>query len=216
MKRTLAEHVAFLMLSAALAVGAWAVTGRAACSVTAPYQFPVQPGTPEWVELSANARRAACRLPAGLAEQMTSEALLETALDYPFNASMYVSSDLEGMFGKRAALAGNDALAELVTRPDAEEVIARALAANPKFILLDEPFAGVDPISVIDIKRIIEHLRDSGLGVLITDHNVRETLAVCERAYIVSQGNLIAHGTPQQILEDDHVKRVYLGEDFRL
>ena len=90
MKRTLAEHVAFLMLSAALAVGAWAVTGRAACSVTAPYQFPVQPGTPEWVELSANARRAACRLPAGLAEQMTSEALLETALDYPFNASMYV------------------------------------------------------------------------------------------------------------------------------
>ncbi|MDR8262860.1 ATP-binding cassette domain-containing protein, partial [Acinetobacter baumannii] len=76
--------------------------------------------------------------------------------------------------------------------------IARALAANPKFILLDEPFAGVDPISVIDIKRIIEHLRDSGLGVLITDHNVRETLAVCERAYIVSQGQLIAHGTPQQ------------------
>ena len=106
MKRTLAERVAFLMLSAALAVGAWAVTGRAACSVTAPYQFPVQPGTPEWVELSANARRAACRLPAGLAEQMTSEALLE------------------GMFGKRAALAGNGALAELVTRPDAEEVIA--------------------------------------------------------------------------------------------
>ena len=94
--------------------------------------------------------------------------------------------------------------------------IARALAANPKFILLDEPFAGVDPISVIDIKRIIEHLRDSGLGVLITDHNVRETLAVCERAYIVSQGHLIAHGTPQQILEDEHVKRVYLGEDFRL
>ena len=138
MKRTLAERVAFLMLSAALAVGAWAVTGRAACSVTAPYQFPVQPGTPEWVELSANARRAACRLPAGLAEQMTSEALLETALDYPFNASMYVSSDLEGMFGKRAALAGNGALAELVTRPDAEEVIARALAAPAE--------AGEDPL----------------------------------------------------------------------
>ena len=93
---------------------------------------------------------------------------------------------------------------------------ARALAANPKFILLDEPFAGVDPISVIDIKRIIEHLRDSGLGVLITDHFVRETLAVCERAYIVSQGHLIAHGTPTEILQDEHVKRVYLGEDFRL
>ncbi|MCW6588436.1 LPS export ABC transporter ATP-binding protein [Yersinia ruckeri] len=94
--------------------------------------------------------------------------------------------------------------------------IARALAANPKFILLDEPFAGVDPISVIDIKKIIEHLRDSGLGVLITDHNVRETLDVCERAYIVSQGHLIAHGTPQDILADEQVKRVYLGEEFRL
>jgi len=93
---------------------------------------------------------------------------------------------------------------------------SRALAANPKFILLDEPFAGVDPISVIDIKKIIEHLRDSGLGVLITDHNVRETLDVCERAYIVSQGKLIAHGTPADILADEQVKRVYLGEEFRL
>lgn len=89
--------------------------------------------------------------------------------------------------------------------------IARALAANPKFILLDEPFAGVDPISVIDIKKIIEHLRDRGLGVLITDHNVRETLDVCEQAYIVSQGHLIAHGTPSEVLNDEHVKRVYLA-----
>ncbi|HGJ5873688.1 MULTISPECIES: LPS export ABC transporter ATP-binding protein [Arsenophonus] len=94
--------------------------------------------------------------------------------------------------------------------------IARALAANPKFILLDEPFAGVDPISVLDIKKIIQHLRDYGLGVLITDHNVRETLDVCERAYIVSQGHLIAHGTPKAILENEQVKRVYLGEGFRL
>ncbi|XOD70183.1 MAG: LPS export ABC transporter ATP-binding protein [Sodalis sp. (in: enterobacteria)] len=94
--------------------------------------------------------------------------------------------------------------------------IARALAANPKFILLDEPFAGVDPISVIDIKKIIQHLRDRGLGVLITDHNVRETLDVCERAYIVSQGELIAYGSPTHILLDEEVKRVYLGEKFRL
>ncbi|CDG22943.1 Lipopolysaccharide export system ATP-binding protein LptB [Xenorhabdus poinarii G6] len=94
--------------------------------------------------------------------------------------------------------------------------IARALAANPKFILLDEPFAGVDPISVLDIKKIIQHLRDCGLGVLITDHNVRETLDVCERAYIVSQGHLIAHGTPTDILNNEQVKRVYLGEGFRL
>lgn len=94
--------------------------------------------------------------------------------------------------------------------------IARALAADPKFILLDEPFAGVDPISVIDIKNIIKDLRNRGLGVLITDHNVRETLDVCERAYIVSKGHLIAKGTPESILEDEHVKRVYLGEEFRL
>lgn len=94
--------------------------------------------------------------------------------------------------------------------------IARALAANPKFILLDEPFAGVDPISVIDIKKIIMDLRDRGLGVLITDHNVRETLDVCERAYIVSSGKMIATGTPQEILNNEQVKRVYLGEQFKL
>lgn len=94
--------------------------------------------------------------------------------------------------------------------------IARALAANPKFILLDEPFAGVDPISVIDIKKIIIDLRNRGLGVLITDHNVRETLDVCERAYIVSAGKMIATGTPNEIMTDEHVKRVYLGEEFKL
>lgn len=94
--------------------------------------------------------------------------------------------------------------------------IARALAANPKFILLDEPFAGVDPISVIDIKKIIEQLKSRGLGVLITDHNVRETLDVCERAYIVSHGNLIAEGTPAEILDNQEVRAVYLGEQFKL
>ncbi|ARB74426.1 LPS export ABC transporter ATP-binding protein [Pasteurella multocida] len=94
--------------------------------------------------------------------------------------------------------------------------IARALAANPKFILLDEPFAGVDPISVIDIKKIIMDLRDRGLGVLITDHNVRETLDVCERAYIVSAGKMTATGAPEQILNNEQVKRVYLGEEFKL
>lgn len=85
--------------------------------------------------------------------------------------------------------------------------IARALAANPQFILLDEPFAGVDPISVIDIKKIIVNLKERGLGVLITDHNVRETLDVCERAYIVGSGEMIATGTPSQVLENPKVKK---------
>lgn len=94
--------------------------------------------------------------------------------------------------------------------------IARALAAEPKFILLDEPFAGVDPISVGDIKKIILHLKERGIGVLITDHNVRETLDVCEHAYIVSHGELIAEGNADQILANQHVRDVYLGEQFTL
>ena len=94
--------------------------------------------------------------------------------------------------------------------------IARALALEPRFMLLDEPFAGVDPISVLDIQRIVAHLRDRGIGVLITDHNVRETLGICGRAYILNQGAVIAEGTPDQILADQQVREVYLGEHFRL
>jgi lipopolysaccharide export system ATP-binding protein len=94
--------------------------------------------------------------------------------------------------------------------------IARALAANPLFVLLDEPFAGVDPISVLDIQRIIKHLSKREIGVLITDHNVRETLGICERAYILSDGSLIASGSPDQILENHHVREVYLGQEFKL
>jgi lipopolysaccharide export system ATP-binding protein len=94
--------------------------------------------------------------------------------------------------------------------------IARALATEPKFILLDEPFAGVDPISVNDIKQIITHLQQRGIGVLITDHNVRETLTICEKAYIVSEGHIIAQGTAAEVLANKQVKDVYLGNDFTL
>jgi lipopolysaccharide export system ATP-binding protein len=94
--------------------------------------------------------------------------------------------------------------------------IARALAAEPRFILLDEPFAGVDPISVLDIQRIIRHLCARDIGVLITDHNVRETLGICKRAYILNDGTMIAQGAPDEILANQHVREVYLGESFSL
>ncbi|HET8764773.1 MAG TPA: LPS export ABC transporter ATP-binding protein [Rhodanobacter sp.] len=94
--------------------------------------------------------------------------------------------------------------------------IARALAANPRYMLLDEPFAGVDPISVGEIQRIVRHLRERGIGVLITDHNVRETLGICDRAYILNEGVVLSRGTPAHILADDKVREVYLGREFKL
>lgn len=94
--------------------------------------------------------------------------------------------------------------------------IARSLATDPEFILLDEPFAGVDPISVLEIQKIIRHLVERGIGVLITDHNVRETLGICHRAYILSEGCILTSGTPDEILSNEQARRVYLGENFRL
>ena len=94
--------------------------------------------------------------------------------------------------------------------------IARALASDPRFILLDEPFAGIDPIAVIEIQRIIAFLKARGIGVLITDHNVRETLGICDHAYIISEGRVLARGTPDEIVDDPEVRRVYLGEHFRM
>ena len=94
--------------------------------------------------------------------------------------------------------------------------IARALATKPAFILLDEPFAGVDPIAVLDIQRIIRFLKERGIGVLITDHNVRETLGICDRAYIINEGAVLASGQPEEIVYNDSVRRVYLGENFRM
>ena len=94
--------------------------------------------------------------------------------------------------------------------------IARALATQPRFILLDEPFAGVDPIAVLEIQRIISFLKGRGIGVLITDHNVRETLGICDRAYIISEGAVLAEGTPDEIVANAEVRKVYLGEHFRM
>jgi lipopolysaccharide export system ATP-binding protein len=94
--------------------------------------------------------------------------------------------------------------------------IARALATRPRFILLDEPFAGIDPIAVLDIQKIIQFLRERGIGVLITDHNVRETLGICDRAYIINEGTVLAFGTPEEIVYNESVRKVYLGENFRL
>jgi hypothetical protein len=92
--------------------------------------------------------------------------------------------------------------------------IARVLAMQPRFILLDEPFAGVDPIAVIDIQKIIAFLKERGIGVLITDHNVRETLRICDRAYIISEGTVLASGKPEELVADEQVRAVYLGENF--
>ncbi|MDX5362602.1 MAG: LPS export ABC transporter ATP-binding protein [Pseudazoarcus pumilus] len=94
--------------------------------------------------------------------------------------------------------------------------IARALATNPRLILLDEPFAGVDPIAVLDIQKIIRYLKERGIGVLITDHNVRETLGICDHAYILSDGTVLSGGKPEEIIDDERVRQVYLGEHFRL
>ncbi len=94
--------------------------------------------------------------------------------------------------------------------------IARALAAEPGFMLLDEPFAGVDPISIIEIQRIVTHLKDRNIGVLITDHNVRETLGICDRAYILGHGKVIAEGKPDAVLDNEQVRKVYLGDDFKI
>jgi lipopolysaccharide export system ATP-binding protein len=124
---------------------------------------------------------------------------------------------LEGLLDELHIQHIRDGLGQSLSGGERRRVeIARALAADPRFVLLDEPFAGVDPLSVTDIQNIIEHLRTRGIGVLITDHNVRETLGICGRAYIVNQGAVIASGSAAEILANPQVREVYLGQDFRM
>ncbi|MGH8445758.1 MAG: LPS export ABC transporter ATP-binding protein [Solimonas sp.] len=126
-------------------------------------------------------------------------------------------TELERLLGELHITHIRDAEGQALSGGERRRVeIARALAANPRFILLDEPFAGVDPIAVGDIQQIVHHLKQRGIGVLITDHNVRETLSLCERAYILAEGQVIAEGSPDTLLANETVRKVYLGEQFKL
>jgi lipopolysaccharide export system ATP-binding protein len=141
-------------------------------------------------------------------------AILETRADLDAEAR---AQRLEALLDELHVAHIRDSLGQSLSGGERRRVeIARALAAEPRFVLLDEPFAGVDPLSVADIQRSIEHLRGRGIGVLITDHNVRETLGICGRAYIVNQGSVIASGSAAQILANPEVREVYLGQDFRM
>jgi lipopolysaccharide export system ATP-binding protein len=128
-----------------------------------------------------------------------------------------IDASLEGLLADLSIEKLRDSPAPALSGGERRRVeIARALATQPRFILLDEPFAGVDPIAVLEIQRIISFLKSRGIGVLITDHNVRETLGICDRAYIISEGSVLAEGTPHEIVENADVRKVYLGEHFRM
>lgn len=141
-------------------------------------------------------------------------AILETRSELDKPARKQLCDDLLDEFGIRQL---RDNMAISLSGGERRRLeIARSLAVEPRFILLDEPFAGVDPISVLDIQRIVGQLADRGIGILITDHNVRETLGICSRAYIINAGSVLALGSPDEILADPQVRSVYLGEHFRL
>ncbi len=132
-------------------------------------------------------------------------------------SSAEIASRLSALLDDLQISALRDNMAQSLSGGERRRVeIARALATSPRFILLDEPFAGVDPIAVIEIQRIVRFLKSRGIGVLITDHNVRETLGICDRAYIISEGSVLASGEPQEIVANPSVRKVYLGEHFRM
>ncbi len=142
---------------------------------------------------------------------------IKAALEFAGLSKKEQDEKLEGLLEEFGLTEKRKRLGKLLSGGERRRTeIARALASNPKFILLDEPFAGVDPIAVEDIQRIVAHLKDRNIGILITDHNVQETLAITDKTYLLFEGNILKHGTPEELAADEVVRRVYLGQNFEL
>jgi lipopolysaccharide export system ATP-binding protein len=154
---------------------------------------------------------------ASIFRKMTVQENIQSILELTYSDKAKIRDKLEDLLGDLHIEHLRENPAPSLSGGERRRVeIARALASEPRFILLDEPFAGVDPIAVMDIQRIIAFLRERNIGVLITDHNVRETLKICDRSYIISEGSVLASGHPQEIVANENVRRVYLGENFHL
>lgn len=154
---------------------------------------------------------------ASIFRKMTVEQNIRAILELKNYSDQEIAQHLENLLADLHVEHLRDAAAMSLSGGERRRVeIARALAMNPRFVLLDEPFAGIDPIAVIDIQKLIRFLTERGIGILITDHNVRETLGICDRAYIINDGTVLAAGNPDEIIHNESVRRVYLGEHFRL
>ncbi|MFA5170598.1 MAG: LPS export ABC transporter ATP-binding protein [Sulfuriferula sp.] len=154
---------------------------------------------------------------ASIFRKLTVEQNIRAILELKNYSDIEVEQHLESLLADLHVEHLRDAAAMSLSGGERRRVeIARALAMNPRFVLLDEPFAGIDPIAVIDIQKLIRFLTERGIGILITDHNVRETLGICDRAYIINDGTVLAAGNPDEIIHNESVRRVYLGEHFRL
>ena len=169
--------------------------------------------------MHARARLGVSYLPqeASVFRKLTVEENIQAVLELQKLSPAEISATLERLLGELGIEHLRNSTAISLSGGERRRVeIARALGTRPTFILLDEPFAGVDPIAVLDIQRIIRFLKERSIGVLITDHNVRETLGICDRAYIINEGTVLASGKPDEIVYNENVRRVYLGENFRM